>query len=174
MRARHRFGALGACLVIGLVMSAGSAAAAGPSRSAHERTIAYWTPSRIAAAVPRDFVRAGGRFVPKARPQPPAGGNVTGASWTKGGEILIKSGKVVFSMDSGDYICSGSVVADAANNGVSVVLTAAHCAYDGADGGFAENWMFIPNFDGALHVLRLLDGTGAGRGLRVHHRRRVR
>ena len=151
MRGRRRFGVLGASLLFGLtIASAGIASAAGPARTAHERTIAYWTPARIANATPRDVVRAGDRFVPNARPQPPSGGTVTGASWTKGGQILVKSGKVVFTLDSGDYICSGSVVNDAANNGVSVVLTAGHCAYDWAtQGGFARSWMFIPNFDGA-------------------------
>ncbi len=31
--------------------------------------------------------------------------------------------------------------------GRSIVVSAAHCAWDGADGGFARNWMFIPEFD---------------------------
>jgi V8-like Glu-specific endopeptidase len=32
---------------------------------------------------------------------------------------------------------------------VSLVLTAAHCAYDQANNSFATNWMFIPDFDAA-------------------------
>ena len=51
-------------------------------------------------------------------------------------------------MNSGDYICSGTVVTDNRNN-YSIVLTAGHCAYDASDGGFARNWMFIPEFDSA-------------------------
>ena len=156
MRGRRRFGVLGASLVFGLtIVSTGTAVAAKPVMTDHQRTIAYWTPQRLANAKPRDFVRTpSGDFVrapqPQAKPPRPGGGaNVTGASWTKGGQIQTRSGKVVFTMDSGDYICTGTVAADASNNGVSIVMSAGHCAYDAADGGFARNWMFIPNFDGA-------------------------
>jgi hypothetical protein len=153
MRGRRRFAVLGAGLVFGLsIATTGTAVAAKPAQSEHQRIVAYWTPARLAAAKPRDFVRtAGGGFVqapsPKARPGG-GGGNVTGASWTNGGQVVVRTGKVVFTLNSGDYICSGSVVNDSSSS-ISVVLSAGHCAYDGADGGFARNWMFIPNFDGA-------------------------
>ena len=156
MRGRRRFALLGLGMVIGLtIASAGTAVAAKPAQNAHQRTLAYWTASRIAHAKPRDFLRApGGEFEkgPHRDAKPPrpggGGGNVTGASWTKGGQIQVKSGKVVFTLNSGDYICSGTVVNDNQAS-VSIVLTAGHCGYDGQDGGFARNWMFIPNFDGA-------------------------
>jgi len=117
----------------------------------HARTLAYWTPQRIANARPRDFIRTpSGQFEPEKGKPPGAGGgggaNVTGASWTKGGAVLPTTGKVVFTLDSGDYICSGTTVADGVSNR-SIVVSAAHCAWDGADGGFATNWMFIPEFD---------------------------
>ena len=38
--------------------------------------------------------------------------NVTGASWTGGGKMLTTTGRVLFHLSSGDYICSGSVVDD--------------------------------------------------------------
>jgi len=154
MRGRRRFAALGAGLIVGLtIATTGGAMAARPAQTAHQRTLAYWTATRIANAKPRDFVRTpGGGFQkgPNQNAKPPRGGggtgSVTGASWTQGGQIQVKSGKVLFTLDSGDYICSGTVVNDNQAT-VSIVLTAGHCGYDGQDGGFARNWTFYPDFD---------------------------
>ncbi len=116
------------------------------------RVLNYWTRERIANATPRDFVRnANGRFslaqpAPHARPGGGSGNNVLGASWTGGGAVLTLSGKVLFTMNSGDYICSGTLISDSANDR-SIVITAGHCSYDAADGGFARNWTFYPEFD---------------------------
>jgi V8-like Glu-specific endopeptidase len=112
----------------------------------HERIIAYWTPERIANARPRDFVMtASGHLVPQARP----GGGGGGASWTLNGAIETRSGRVLFHQGNGDWICSASVVNDGSTtDAYSIVVTAGHCAYDGAD-GWATNWMYIPDFDDA-------------------------
>ena len=137
-----------------LTLAASPAAAAGPSRDAaaraeHERIVRYWTPQRMASAQPRDFVRAGDGFRPAAKPTgngKPGGGDastVTGASWTKGGRVAEAVGKVFFTMGSSAYTCSGSVATDGRSSH-SLVLTAAHCAYDETAGDFASNWMFIP------------------------------
>src|SRR5215213_10097733 len=104
--------------------------AGSPAHAKHDRIVAYWTPARLANATPRDFVRdANGSFkqVPrgKAQPSPTGGNNVTGSSWTLGGQILKTSGKVVFTLNSGDYICSGSVVTDTRSD-YSIVLSAGH------------------------------------------------
>lgn len=125
---------------------AGTVGAGGPALSRHDQIVAHWTPARLRAAVPRDFVKTGAGFVPKARPG--GGGGVTGASWTGGGTILRASGKVYFEMGAGAYVCSGSVATDS-RTGYSLVLTAGHCAYDETNRAFARNWLFIPNFDGA-------------------------
>ena len=123
--------ALAALLVaLSLLAVAGPAAARGP-QSEHDRIVAHWTPERMKAAVPRDFVReASGRFVPKARPGGGGGsGAILGASWTKGGAILQRSGKVYFQMGGSGWVCSGTVVTDSRAN-ESLVLTAGHCAID--------------------------------------------
>ena len=151
MRPTRRRIALAAVLMLAAMpVVAAPVAAKNPARAEHDRIVAHWTPARMKAAVPRDFVKVGNAFKPAAKPvKPPSGGGtVTGASWTAGGEILRASGKVFFEMDSGAYVCSG-VVADDGRSGYSLILTAAHCAYDDADGGFATNWMFIPEFDSA-------------------------
>lgn len=156
---RKRIAALlGAGLM--LVVFALPANAAPPERAQHDRVVAHWTAERFAAAVPRDFVHAPGRgLVPAGKPENPGkpgggggggggSGNVTGASWNGGGAVLQATGKVYFEMGSSAYVCSGAVVNDI-RAGYSLVLTAAHCAYDEVRRAFATNWLFIPNFDGS-------------------------
>jgi hypothetical protein len=152
MSRRRSAAALAALLILAaLPAAAAPALAGGAGLSAHERTLAYWTPARMRAAVPRDFVRTeNGTFKPLARPAPGSGGNTAGSSWPNGKGLVYQAvGKVWFHMDGGDWICSGAIVDDgSANaNGSSLVLTAAHCAYDELNDEFATSWIFIPQFD---------------------------
>jgi hypothetical protein len=135
-----------------LPIAAAPVMAQGHAGADQARVLSYWTRERIANAKPRDFVRnANGSFsratpTPNAKPGGGSGNNVLGASWTGGGAVLKLSGKVLFTMNSGDYICSGTLITDSANDR-SIVITAGHCSYDAADGGFARNWTFYPEFD---------------------------
>jgi V8-like Glu-specific endopeptidase len=115
-------------------------------RAEDARVLAYWTPTRIANAKFRDYVRNGaGKIIPNAKPG--GGGAVTGASWPNAGAIQDRSGRILFSSGGSDWICSGSVVNDAStSNGYSIVLTAGHCVYDGTD-GWSYNFLYMPNFD---------------------------
>ncbi len=138
-------------LALSIPVVAVARSAASSAQAEHARIVAYWTPARIASAVPRDYVRdSSGELVPNKRPPGGGGGGggaVTGASWTWDGAIELRSGRILFTMGGSNWICSGSVITDdATNNGFSTVLTAGHCVYDGAD-GWATNWMFIPDFD---------------------------
>lgn len=154
---RHRLPALLLSAML-LILVVAPVQARGPQQSRHEQVIAHWTAERLAAAVPRDFAFDGERgFVPRAKPsQPPGGGGgggggtgfTTGASWSAGGAIKERAGKVYFEMNGGGYVCSGAVATDA-RSGYSLVLTAAHCAYDEVNRQFATNWLFIPDFDQA-------------------------
>ena len=146
--------AVGAALLTTLALlpiAAAPVLAQGQAGAEQSRVLSYWTRERIANAKPRDFVRnANGSFslaktTPRAKPGG-SGNNVLGASWTGGGAVLKLSGKVLFTMNSGDYICSGTLITDSANDR-SIVITAGHCSYDAADGGFARNWTFYPEFD---------------------------
>ncbi len=119
------------------------------SNTARARTLAYWTPERMAAAQPRELVLpTNGKSGWIGKPGGGGGGTVSGASWTKGGDVLRASGRVYFVMDGSGWICSGSVITDS-RTGVSLVLTAGHCAYDQVNTAFATNWLFIPDFDEA-------------------------
>jgi V8-like Glu-specific endopeptidase len=129
-----------ALLAPGMAAARGSGAAA---QAEHDRIVAYWTPARIAAAKWKDY-RVDpkiGKITPFARP----GSGGGGASWTGGGEIVERSGRILFSTTEGDWICSGSVVNSTSGTGATV-LTAGHCVYDGAE-GWSYNFMYIPAFD---------------------------
>ena len=126
--------------------SAGARGADAARRAEHDRIVAYWTPARIAAAKWKDYrVDPNSRKItPYARP----GGGGGGASWTGNGEIEERSGRILFSTEAGDWICSGSVVngSNEAPTNYAVVLTAGHCVYDGSE-GWSFNFMYIPRFD---------------------------
>lgn len=151
---RHRLPALLISAML-LVIVVAPVQARGPQASRHEQIIAHWTAARMASAIPRDFVHTPGRgFAPAAKPPGGPGGGgggggtgfTTGASWNAGGVIKERTGKVYFEMSGGAYVCSGAVATDTRDT-VSLVLTAAHCAYDETNGEFATNWLFIPDFD---------------------------
>jgi V8-like Glu-specific endopeptidase len=131
-------------------VSAASGASA-EARAEHQRIVEFWTPARMKAAIPRGVERALPARAPNAKPAKPGGGGtatVTGASWTGGGLVQKAVGKVFFQLSGTLYTCSGSVTKDDRNN-KSLVLTAAHCAYDEAKNVFAEYWMFIPDYESA-------------------------
>lgn len=133
--------------VLALLPLAAAPVAAGDTstkaKAEHERIVKYWTAERIANAKPRDFVRTNeGKFVPRAKP----GSGGTGASWTGGGPVVQRTGKVLFTMDGGNWVCSASAVTDSRSTH-SLVLTAGHCAYDEVNEAFATNWIYVPSFD---------------------------
>jgi V8-like Glu-specific endopeptidase len=151
---RPTFLALVLLVVMAAPVGAARPSAAALARAEQDRIVRYWTPERMAAAQPRDFVLTGSGFVPAAKPPGTPGGpgggggggdgsTVTGASWTKGGDVVDGVGKAFFTMGSSAYTCSGSVAQDS-RSGYSLVLTAGHCVYDETNGRFATNWIFIP------------------------------
>ncbi|HXT94053.1 MAG TPA: serine protease [Trebonia sp.] len=106
---------------------------------------------------PRSLVK---HLVKKAAPSPaarrapaPQGpwltGNTTGSGlrWTHGGTVADAVGKVFFTLNDVDYVCSGALVGGARPD---VVLTAAHCVTGGrgpnGTTAWATNWMFIPGY----------------------------
>jgi hypothetical protein len=88
-------------------------------------------------------------------PPPPSGGDViTNSPWNSDDPIRWNVGRIYFEMPSNarlkrwaGYVCSGTVATDG-ESGRSVIITAAHCAYDDANKAFARNVLFIPNQDG--------------------------
>lgn len=127
-------------------------AAAGADGRLHQSSadvLDYWTPERMASAQPGSRLLAG---IPApsdllgillgggSAPQPRAAERVTNA----GAPPFRTHGKVFFSLPSGDYVCSGTVVRAKTKR---LVVTAGHCVF--GDDTFADNWMFVPGKDGA-------------------------
>lgn len=52
-------------------------------------------------------------------------------------------GKVFFTLDGSNYVCSGTVITSEDEN---VVITAGHCVYEPSTGNFATNFLFRPGF----------------------------
>jgi hypothetical protein len=152
IRLKFSLAALVSLIVAAALTPASAAQAANDKAAEHARVINFWTPDKVARAVPRDFVLRAGQFQPTTKPPGVGGGGgggastVLGASWTGGGLVAETTGKVLFALGSSTYACSASVVADG-NSGQSVVLTAGHCVYDETNRRWATNWMFVPDYD---------------------------
>jgi hypothetical protein len=165
-RIRRTFAALAAlgavtALVL-VVVAAGSASPlAGAGKPDRAAVVAYWTPERIAHAIPREVAPD---RLPSFRPSELAGKpggsgtSVTGSNWTGGGKVKATTGKVLFTMAGVDYVCSGSV-ADDSSASTSLVLTAGHCVYDEEGGAFATNWMFVPDYEDGGSIVTNPDGS---------------
>jgi V8-like Glu-specific endopeptidase len=100
---------------------------------------AYWTPEQMRNAIPAQELRAGAppgqaKKNPRAAAQPIAPPYTSTATRT--------NGKVFFSDDGLNYVCSGTAVL---SGNKSVVWTAGHCVHDGAS-NFHTNWTFVPAY----------------------------
>ena len=106
----------------------------------------YWTPARMRAAQPADRV-IGAKHTSKPRPSKQA------ATWSSfeintpyTDQPTSTNGKVFFTLDGNDYMCSGTALLSANK---SVVWTAGHCVNAGP-GAYATKWEFVPAYkDGA-------------------------
>ena len=160
-----------------LLTAAGNGGNGDEARAEHQRIVEFWTPERVAQAVPRDFVLdpGTGRFSPSKKPDGTPGGGggkpgggggeestlVTGSSWNGGDDINGAVGKVLFAMDGSFWVCSATVIDDDSSdsNRSATILTAAHCVYDEANGVFATSWMFIPDYDASPEPLSTSNNT---------------
>jgi hypothetical protein len=156
--------------VLLIAASGGSAAPpqTAPGNSGRDSVVSYWSAERVARAVPREVSPD---RVPSFAPSRGAGGQagkpgggggstttVTGSAWTGGGQVKQTTGKVLFTMDGVDYVCSGSVVQDTSTT-TGLVLTAGHCVYDETNRAFATNWMFVPAYEDGGAIVTNPDGT---------------
>jgi hypothetical protein len=68
------------------------------------------------------------------------------SNWPYDGAIQSAVGRILFEFggNGGTYVCSGTVVKDK-TNGRTIILTAAHCAYNDALKKFATKAVFIPD-----------------------------
>ncbi|KAL7480583.1 hypothetical protein ACHAW6_006262 [Cyclotella cf. meneghiniana] len=74
-------------------------------------------------------------------------------SWPYGGVVQQSTGRILFFFDGNAYVCTGTVIQDDIADR-TIVLTAAHCAYQYAPSGgrFAEHALYIPDQDDTTGV----------------------
>jgi V8-like Glu-specific endopeptidase len=135
-----------------LLAAAGASQARNVPHDNHEspaKVRGYWTAARMRAAIPRD--RTGRRGAPRENAKPGTGqskpGGTSGATSVEvavpPGSVLTAHGKVFFTDNGVNYVCSGTALAG------DVVWTAGHCVNEGP-GGYYTNFLFVPAYrDGA-------------------------
>jgi hypothetical protein len=127
-----------------------------------ERVLGYWTKERMARARPADRLLGTARERPDApsratrRPRRisaaalptksvvPAKVRGGGYDWDGPEEAPVteRTGKVFFTSNGIDYVCSGAAVT---SKNRDVVWTAGHCVHSGDPHvGFHSNWVFVP------------------------------
>jgi V8-like Glu-specific endopeptidase len=117
-------------------------------------TLRYWTAERMQRAlIPPRRPRTGtpADQSPAAPPITDAeaaaarhqGVETPGAPWISHGAVRATTGKVFFTIDGGDFVCSAGTVSGANHD---LVVTAGHCAQD-ATGAWAQNWIYVPGYD---------------------------
>ncbi|MEV5709704.1 trypsin-like peptidase domain-containing protein [Actinoallomurus sp. NPDC052274] len=72
-----------------------------------------------------------------------AGQSSPGTAWASPGAVRATTGKVFFTINGADFVCSAGTV-NGANR--DVVVTAGHCVQDAA-GVWARNWIYVPGYD---------------------------
>lgn len=90
---------------------------------------------------------------PASNPLPQT--KVSDSTWTHAGAVQSATGRIMFEFDddtSQSFVCSGTVVMDGpasqspdADNGRTIIQTAAHCAYNDVLKQFASKAIFIPD-----------------------------
>ena len=137
----HRATTLLLALLLTLALAAPAAAAPKKNPQSPQETVEYWTSERMKNAKPRDRAKPGG-----------GGGGGNTSDWSRFTVPLVggayagenrKNGKVFFTIDGGNYVCSGTAVD--ASAGVNLVWTAGHCVTDGP-GHDATRFMFVPGY----------------------------
>ena len=99
----------------------------------------YWTAERMRNAIPADKTLSGA-FAAKPKVPKLAPAQQIPPPYTS--QPTSTNGKVFFTDDGLNYVCSGTAVL---SGNKSVVWTAGHCVHDGA-GGFHTNWSFVPAY----------------------------
>ncbi|MEU7988099.1 hypothetical protein AB0B56_24815 [Streptosporangium canum] len=104
----------------------------------------YWTPRRMAAAVPIDLLgTAAGMFGKPRVPLRRRAARTAGTRWNAGGSVTRTTGRVFLTLGGLDFVCSASSVR---STNKDLVVTAGHCVKDGT-GAWADNWTFVPGYD---------------------------
>jgi len=138
-------------------VAAGHAVIAGrrvtDARTAQRLIEAYWTPARMRAAVPVDKPAPADRTARERADRPGRVGRAHAAAQPIGPRTTSPTrqavnaspgvGKVFFTANGKNYVCSGSTVNNPAKN---LVSTAGHCVHGGKGGTWHSNWAYVPGY----------------------------
>lgn len=121
---------------------------AATTESEQARVRAYWTPDRMAEAVPASARFTHGKANGHGKANPGNGHDKDKGKPAKDGEAVPAGaqpelGKVFFTLGGTDYVCSGTATS---SGNADVVTTAGHCVNEGP-GSFATNFVFVPAYD---------------------------
>ncbi|MDO4252882.1 MAG: hypothetical protein Q4C74_06575 [Rothia sp. (in: high G+C Gram-positive bacteria)] len=135
--------------------------------SSQDEAKEYWTPQRMMAALPADLPDSNTTVQlsqeqqdssqasnqPKTIVEPQSaqqntnfstlGRQLATAQTTSFMKVPSATGKVFFSYQGQDFVCSGAAIASQRKN---VVSTAAHCLHAGRNGGWHSNLVFVPAY----------------------------
>ena len=143
-------------LALVLISCAATAASAQATPVVHTnkeprgQVLDYWTAERMKNAKPVE------RVVPQPQKGRPGGGTSTGTATEVPLPYPSAEGKVFFTDNGVNYVCSGSALV---STNESVVWTAGHCVNEGP-GAFYTNFMFVPAYrDGAAPYGRFAGPT---------------
>jgi hypothetical protein len=100
----------------------------------------YWTEARMRSAIPADRILSGTYAAPAKRPRKAGAATQVSPPYTS--QPTSTNGKVFFTDDGLNYVCSGTALL---SGNKSVVWTAGHCVHDGAT-NFHTNWTFVPAY----------------------------
>lgn len=87
--------------------------------------ISYWTPERIHNAVP--LHNGVGIFGRRKQRNLQA---ITNDEWNHGGDVVEAMGILLFTKGGINRRCSATAITDDSTDGLSLILTSAHCVYD--------------------------------------------
>lgn len=120
-----------------------AAAHAGAHTTSEQKSVKeYWTPERMRAATPLDKEKPSDAKSAMSTSSDATATSTTSATATRM-STSPKLGKVFFTMNGSDYVCSGTVVHSANHD---VVTTAGHCVNDGSS-TFASKFAFVPAYN---------------------------
>ncbi len=122
-----------------LAASAGASVESKRVKQSRDDVVSYWTPERMRNAKPAEHQLAG---KPGGGGGKPTAGAATEVAGPYTSNPTSTNGKVFFTENGVNYVCSGTAV-DSTNGGT--VWTAGHCVNEGP-GDFVTNWAFVPAY----------------------------
>jgi hypothetical protein len=102
----------------------------------------YWTAERMRDAKPRE--RAREDRAARQKPGATSSWSTLAVDWSTAPAVTRTNGKVYFTEDGVNYVCSGTAVT---STNESVVWTAGHCVHGGVGGHFVTNFAFVPAYN---------------------------